>query len=91
MKLTVLAVLLCCLCEAWSATQRLANIDYVGRGYDVFYGNPQAQTSDPGFREAAVDLTYDKVRTLVLELTISPKAYQLLKQSVLDLRASGRW
>ena len=41
--------------------EKLINIDYLGRGYDIFMGNPQTESVDPGFRQAVVDLTYTVV------------------------------
>lgn len=45
---------------------KLLNIDYVGRGYDIFQGNPQTESVDPGFRQAVVDLTYNNVSHRIL-------------------------
>jgi MAC/Perforin domain/EGF domain len=36
------------------------NIGYLGRGYDIFTGNPLSERGvDPGYRRAAIDLAYD--------------------------------
>ncbi len=54
-------VLLCTFSGGFSDPQKLVNIDFVGRGYDVFYGNPQSNQADPGFRDPILALTYEKV------------------------------
>jgi len=43
---------------------KLVNIDFIGRGYDIFLGNPQADIVDPGFRQAVMDITYINVSLL---------------------------
>jgi len=35
-------LLLCFFSGGFSDPQKLVNIDFIGRGYDVFYGNPQS-------------------------------------------------
>jgi hypothetical protein len=54
-------LLLCFFSVGFSDPQKLVNIDFIGRGYDVFYGNPQSNQADPGFRDPILALTYDKV------------------------------
>jgi hypothetical protein len=54
--------LFCTFSGGLSEPNRLINIDYIGRGYDIYYGNPQTEQADPGFREAVVKITYDYVR-----------------------------
>jgi len=38
------------------ATEYMKNIGYLGTGYDLIKGNPHANSVDPGFAEAIVDL-----------------------------------
>jgi hypothetical protein len=42
--------------------KKLINIDFIGRGYDIYYGNPQTDRTDPGFKDAVVAITYNSVR-----------------------------
>lgn len=37
---------------------KLPNINFLANGYDVFYGNPQAEGRDPGFRQPILDIQY---------------------------------
>ena len=41
--------------------QTLTNIDYIGLGYDALKGNPHSDLYDPGFQQAVMELTYEKV------------------------------
>ena len=54
-------ILLCTASGVIAAPAKLINVDFAGRGYDLFQGNPQADVVDPGFRQAVVDLTYTTV------------------------------
>ncbi|XP_070539755.1 uncharacterized protein [Ptychodera flava] len=40
------------------------NIGYLGRGYDIFYGNPRNDDGslDPGFRQSVIGLTFNRVK-----------------------------
>ena len=40
----------------------LINIDYIGLGYDAFFGNPRDNLVDPGFRDRVIELTFKNVR-----------------------------
>jgi len=40
--------------------RKLLNIDYLGIGYDALRGNPQSDSSDPGFKTSVFPLTYTK-------------------------------
>ena len=39
--------------------KKLADIEYLGLGYDIIYGNPHADLLDAGFREAVFQLEYN--------------------------------
>ena len=39
----------------------LTNIDFLGRGYDVYRGNPHSDSMDLGFQSKVIDLTYNTV------------------------------
>jgi hypothetical protein len=41
------------------AQKKLSNIDFLGLGYDLIYGNPHSDLHDPGFRDAVLRLEYD--------------------------------
>ncbi|CAG0896757.1 unnamed protein product [Darwinula stevensoni] len=40
--------------------QKLGNIDFLGQSYDILYGNPHGDLSDPGFKvRPVINLSYD--------------------------------
>ena len=43
-----------------SQAETLVNIDFLGMGYDAFYGNPLTDVQDPGFRHPVLKLTYNE-------------------------------
>jgi hypothetical protein len=38
----------------------LVNVDFLGLGYDVIFGNPHSDGNDPGFRQQIMSLSYDQ-------------------------------
>ena len=63
-KMNLLDFILVCLVSGSLADPtKLINVNFVGKGYDIFLGNPQADIVDPGFRQPVAQITYDNVRT----------------------------
>ncbi|XP_070566443.1 uncharacterized protein [Ptychodera flava] len=58
------------------------NIGYLGRGYDIFYGNPRNDDGsvDPGFRQAVIGLTYNKVRLSSDRLFLMPDQADVIRE-----------
>ncbi|XP_077870384.1 uncharacterized protein LOC100370048 [Saccoglossus kowalevskii] len=63
-------------------TTSFPNIGYLGRGYDIFYGNPRHDDGsvDPGFRQSVVGLTYNKVRYSSDRLYLVPDQADLIRE-----------
>ena len=49
----------------------LPNIGYLGRGYDLLFGNPQSETGfDPGFKLPALSFEFSKVIFLFFSFSL---------------------
>ncbi|XP_077978826.1 uncharacterized protein LOC144434246 [Glandiceps talaboti] len=58
------------------------NVGYLGRGYDIFYGNPRNDDGsiDPGFRQAVIGLTYNKVKYSSDRMYLVPDQADLIRE-----------
>ncbi|XP_077992423.1 uncharacterized protein LOC144446518 isoform X2 [Glandiceps talaboti] len=58
------------------------NVGYLGRGYDIFYGNPRNDDGsiDPGFRQAVIGLTYNKVKYSPDRIYLVPDQADLVRE-----------
>ena len=41
----------------------MRNIGYLMKGYDIYFGNPLSEVSDPGFRDPIFKAEYDGTTT----------------------------
>ena len=42
---------------------KMRNIGYLMKGYDIYFGNPLSEVSDPGFRDPIFKAEYDGTTT----------------------------